>query len=271
MVLGTPAEEGGGGKIAMIDAGALDGVDVAMMVHPSSADVVSMYAIAVQQLKVTYHGKASHAAAHPELGRNALDAAVLGYSAVGALRQHIAPDERIHGIFTEAGDQPNVVPRRAAAHYYVRSGTLDRLDELKPRVLAAIEGGAISAGCRMEAVWVDAPYAELVHNPTLGNRFAAHAAELGRTVAGIEAASLTVGSTDMGNVSREVPSIHPTIAAAPPGSSIHTEAFAEAAASPMGDLAVLDGAKAMAGVAVDVWTDPAVLEAARSEWSAATG
>ena len=116
VVLGTPAEEGGGGKIAMIDAGALLGVDAAMMVHPSSADVESMYAIAVQQVKVTYHGKASHAAAHPELGRNALDAAVLGYSAVGALRQHIAPDERIHGIFTEAGDQPNVVPRLSLIH-----------------------------------------------------------------------------------------------------------------------------------------------------------
>ncbi|CCM64510.1 MAG TPA: M20 family peptidase [Candidatus Microthrix parvicella] len=270
VVLGTPAEEGGGGKIAMIDAGALLGVDAAMMVHPSSADVESMYAIAVQQVKVTYHGKASHAAAHPELGRNALDAAVLGYSAVGALRQHIAPDERIHGIFTEAGDQPNVVPRRAAAHYYVRSGTLARLEQLKPRVLASLEGGALSAGCEMEVVWVDSPYAELVHNATLGARYSAHAALLGRSVAGVEHASLTVGSTDMGNVSLEVPSIHPTIAAAPPDSSIHTEAFAVAAASPSGDLAVLDGAKAMAGVAVDLWADPSVLTAATEEWRSVT-
>ena len=269
-IMGTPAEEGGGGKVLMARQGAFDGVDAAMMVHPSSADVESMYAIAVQQVKVTYHGKASHAAAHPELGRNALDAAVLGYSAVGALRQHIAPDERIHGIFTEAGDQPNVVPRRAAAHYYVRSGTLARLEQLKPRVLASLEGGALSAGCEMEVVWVDSPYAELVHNATLGARYSAHAALLGRSVAGVEHASLTVGSTDMGNVSLEVPSIHPTIAAAPPDSSIHTEAFAVAAASPSGDLAVPDGAKAMAGVAVDLWADPSVLTAATEEWRSVT-
>ena len=271
VILGTPAEEGGGGKIAMIDAGALEGVDAAMMVHPSSADVESMYAIAIQQLTVTYHGKASHAAAHPELGRNALDAAVLGYNAVAALRQHIAPDERVHGIFTEAGEQPNIVPRRAAAHYYVRSGTLARLEELKPRVLAALAGGAQSAGCELEVAWVDAPYAELLHNPTLGARYALHAAALGRTVAGVEDASLTIGSTDMGNVSLEVPSIHPTIAVGPPGSSIHTEAFAASAASPAGDRAVLDGAKALAAVAVDLWSDPAVLASARADHRSATG
>ncbi len=271
VILGTPAEEGGGGKIAMIEAGALEGIDAAMMVHPSSADVESMYAIAIQQLMVTYLGKASHAAAHPELGRNALDAAVLGYNAVAALRQHIATDERIHGIFTEAGEQPNVVPRRAAAHYYVRSGTLSRLEELKPRVLAALAGGAQSAGCELEATWVDAPYAELVHNPTMGARYALHAAALGRTVAGIEEASLTIGSTDMGNVSLEVPSIHPTISAGPPDSSIHTEAFAASAASPAGDAAVLDGAKALAAVAVDLWSDPAVLAAACADWRLSTG
>ena len=270
VILGTPAEEGGGGKIAMIDAGALEGIDAAMMVHPSSADVESMYAIAIQQLTVTYLGKASHAAAHPELGRNALDAAVLGYNAVAALRQHIASDERVHGIFTEAGEQPNIVPRRAGAHYYVRSGTLERLEELKPRVLAALAGGAQSAGCELEATWVDAPYAELVHNPTLGARYAVHAAALGRSVAGVADAALTIGSTDMGNVSLEVPSIHPTIAAGPPDSSIHTEAFAASAASPDGDRAVLDGAKALAAVAVDLWSDPAVLVSARADWRSAT-
>ncbi|MEZ5381227.1 MAG: M20 family metallopeptidase [Microthrixaceae bacterium] len=271
VVLGTPAEEGGGGKIAMIDAGAMEGIDAAMMVHPSSADVETMHAIAVQQLRVTYRGHASHAAAHPELGRNALDAAVLGYNAIAALRQHIAPDERIHGIFTEAGEQPNVVPRRAAAHYYVRSGTLSRLGELRPRVLAALEGGALSAGCEMDASWVAAPYAELVHNRTLGARYAAHAHSLGRTVAGPEHAHRTIGSTDMGNVSLLVPSIHPTIAAAPAGSSIHTEAFAEAASAPSGDAAVVDGAKALAGVAVDLWADPALLAAAQAEWREARG
>jgi amidohydrolase len=214
VILGTPAEEGGGGKIAMIDAGALEGVDAAMMLHPSSADVESMYAIAIQQLRVTYHGKASHAAAHPELGRNALDAAVLGYNAVAALRQHIAPDERIHGIFTEAGRaaQRGAAPRCGALLRTFGHAGPPRAAEA-PGAGFALEGGALSAGCELEVAWVDAPYAELVHNPTLGARYsAARCRSWAGAVAGVEDASLTVGSTDMGNVSLEVPSIHPTIA-----------------------------------------------------------
>src|SRR6478736_3156534 len=136
IVLGTPAEEGGGGKVFLAERGALDGVDAALMVHPSGLDLATMDAIAIQRLRVTYHGREAHAAAAPELGRNALDAAVLGYMNVAALRQHIRPDERIHGIFTEAGTAPNVVPARAAATWYVRSPTVRGLHKLKARVLA---------------------------------------------------------------------------------------------------------------------------------------
>ena len=114
LVLGTPAEEGGGGKVALAEAGAFEGVEAALMVHPAGLDLARIKAIAIHQLQVTYHGKAAHAAAAPHAGRNALDAAVLGYQNVAALRQHIRPDERIHGIFTEAGEAPNVVPARAA-------------------------------------------------------------------------------------------------------------------------------------------------------------
>ncbi len=122
VVLGTPAEEGGGGKVHMIDAGAFDDVDAAVMVHPAGGDLRAMNVIAVHRVLVTYHGQAAHAAAFPHKGRNALDAAVLGYMNVAALRQHIRPEERLHGIFTEAGDKPNIVPARAAAEWYVRAG-----------------------------------------------------------------------------------------------------------------------------------------------------
>src|SRR5215207_6177058 len=134
-VLGTPAEEGGGGKIVMARRGAFEGIDAALMIHPADADLTAMSAIAIQQLHVHYHGQAAHAAAFPWEGRNALDAAVLGYMNVAALRQHIQPTERIHGIFTKAGDKPNIVPKDAAAFWYVRSPTLTTLEDLKARVL----------------------------------------------------------------------------------------------------------------------------------------
>ncbi|MDH3707784.1 MAG: amidohydrolase, partial [Acidimicrobiia bacterium] len=124
-ILGTPAEEGGGGKVFMIERGAFAQIDAAMMVHPAAFELLSMSTIAIQRLRVGYTGAAAHAAAAPEQGRNALDAAVLGYNNVAALRQHILPEERIHGIFTEAGDKPNIVPERAAAEWYVRSPTLE--------------------------------------------------------------------------------------------------------------------------------------------------
>ena len=133
VILGTPAEEGGGGKVFVAERGGLDGVDAAMMVHPAGLDLVRMDVIAIHQLFIEYHGEAAHAAAFPFKGRNALDAAVLGYNAVAALRQHIRPDERIHGIFTHAGDKPNIVPKYARANWYVRSPTLKSLEKLKPR------------------------------------------------------------------------------------------------------------------------------------------
>ena len=148
-IVGTPAEEGGGGKVLLLRDGAFDGVDAAVMVHPADHDLPAMAAIAIQRLSVTYTGRASHAAAAPWDGANALDAAVLGYVNVAALRQHIRPDERVHGIFTDAGEQPNIVPRSAAASWYVRSPSVDGLAALKDRVLACLSAGAQAAGCEM--------------------------------------------------------------------------------------------------------------------------
>ena len=270
VVLGTPAEEGGGGKIELARRGAFDGIDAAMMVHPADADLSNMDCVAIQQLEVTFSGEAAHAAAAPHRGRNALDAAVLGYLNVAALRQHIRPTERIHGIFTRAGDKPNIVPDHAAALWYVRSDTIETLQPLKQRVLACLEAGAAAAGCSCDHAWDNHPYADMRDNGPIGAAYAANAARLGRVVTAPDQAHRVVGSTDMGNVSYLAPSIHPMIKVAPEGVPIHTPEFARYAGSEEADRAVLDGAKAMAMTVVDLWADAAVFAAARAEFERAT-
>ena len=268
--MGTPAEEGGGGKILMARNGALTGVDLAMMVHPADADLATIDAIALQQLLVEYSGQESHAAAAPHLGRNALDAAVLGYMAVATLRQHILPTERVHGIFLKSGDKPNIVPSEASTEWYVRSDNVTSLSALKPRVLASLESGAHACGCSVSHEWIGAAYADMVTNNTMGAMYANNAMRLGRTVSDPrQGGHRVVGSTDMGNVSHLVPSIHPMIASAPSGTSIHTKQFAHFARSPMADKAVLDGAKAMAMTAIDYWTSPERQVAVAAEFEAA--
>jgi amidohydrolase len=262
VVLGTPAEEGGGGKVELLHAGAFEGIDVALMVHPADADLTRMDTIAVAQFVVRYEGLAAHAAAAPELGRNALDAAVLGYVNVAALRQHIAEDERIHGIFTEAGEAANVVPATAEAVWFVRSPTLASLEPLCERVRACLRAGAEAAGCAVTITPQGHPYAEMVDNPVLVERYVAIAATTGRQVGVPDSRRRVVGSTDMGNVSHLVPSIHPMIQVAPPDVAIHTAAFAEAAVSPAAERAVADGAQILARLAAACWSEEGLVDAA---------
>jgi amidohydrolase len=270
VVMGTPAEEGGGGKIELARRGALDGIDAAMMIHPADADLVRMDAIANQQLRISYGGQAAHAAAAPHAGRNALDAAVLGYVNVAALRQHIRPTERIHGIFTDAGDKPNIVPAHAGALWYVRSDTMESLEPLKARVLACLEAGAVATGCSCAHEWDDHPYADMRDNAPILGAYVANSAHLGRELAQPSHHRRVVGSTDMGNVSYLVPSIHPIIKVAPSGVPIHSPEFAAHAVGEAADLAVLHGAKAMAMTVVDLWVDDGLLEAARADFATAT-
>lgn len=269
VVLGTPAEEGGGGKVIMAERGAFAEVDAALMVHPAGIDLSRFGAIAIQQLEVTYHGKAAHAAAAPQAGRNALDAAVLGYVNVAALRQHIRPDERIHGIFTEAGEAPNVVPARTVASWYVRSPTVRGLQKLKARVLACLEAGAAAAGCTMDHHWLDPGYANMVDNDPMVELYRENLARTGRTLEDPVSLQGIVGSTDMGNISHIVPSIHPMIAVSPPTVAIHTADFVRYAGGAEGDRAVLDGARAMAATIADLWASPGALDAARTAFDAA--
>jgi metal-dependent amidase/aminoacylase/carboxypeptidase family protein len=229
-----------------------------------------MTTLAIHQVHADYHGVPSHAAANPHLGRNALDAAVLGYLNVAALRQHIQGDERVHGIITDGGAKPNIVPSHASSLWYVRAGDLTRLESLKERVVACLEAGAHATGCTMHHGWNDPPYADLIDNQPVLDAFVENAGTLGRHLRTPVEDGPVMGSTDMGNVSYLVPSIHPMIQVAPRGVSIHTPEFTAHAAGDGGDHAVKVGAAAMAATVVDLWTRPDLLEAARAEFRAAT-
>lgn len=267
-IMGTPAEEGGGGKIEMARQGAFDNIDAAMMVHPADADLISMDCVALQELKVHFQGRAAHAAAAPWEGRNALDAAVLGYMNIAALRQHIKPTERVHGVFTKAGDKANIVPAEAAMDWIVRSKTIDSLQPLKQRVFTCLESASAACGCVMSHEWHGHTYSDMIDNGPMVAAYVANAATVGRTVQDpMTSGRRVVGSTDMGNVSYMVPSIHPMIKVAPDGVAIHTVDFATWAASPAGDLAVLDGAKMMAMTVIDLWTSSTLLAHTRDEFA----
>ena len=261
-IMGTPAEEGGGGKIQMARCGAFDNVGAAMMVHPADADLIAMDTVALQELHVQYHGKAAHAAAAPWDGRNALDAAVLGYMNIAAMRQHIRPTERIHGIITKGGDKANIVPAETEMEWIVRSATIESLQPLKERVITSLESAAIACSCTIDHRWHGHTYADMIDNGPMVASYVNNAARVGRNVVDPAAVGRrVVGSTDMGNVSYLVPSIHPMIKVAGDGVAIHTVEFAEWARSADGDAAVLDGAKAMAMTIVDLWTSADLREA----------
>ncbi|MGD9999224.1 MAG: M20 family metallopeptidase [Ilumatobacteraceae bacterium] len=266
MVLGTPAEEGGGGKILLADRGALQDVDAAMMVHPAARDLTRMDVVAIERLHVDYHGEAAHAAAAPHRGRNALDAAVLGYVNIAALRQHLGHGERVHGIITDGGSRPNIVPAHAAAEWYVRSRRRSSLSPLVERVFTCLQAGTSAAQCTMTHQSIGPVYDDMVHNQAMVQLYVDNAATLGRTVLAPAVETAVVGSTDMGNVSYRTPSIHPMIKIAPAGVPLHSVEFARHAGSPSGDLAALDGAKAMAMTIVDLWERPDVLRQARAEF-----
>jgi amidohydrolase len=267
-VYGTPAEEGGGGKIAMARGGAFRGLDAAMMVHPADHDLTSMRAIAIHECCASFHGAEAHAAAAPHRGRNALDAAVLSYNAIAALRQHIRPTERLHGVFTHGGDKANIVPKFAAMNWYVRSDTLETLAPLKERVAACFQGAALATGCSVELEWEDHSYADMRDSEAILRAYVANAGRTGRDVLPPSPDSMVVGSTDMGNLSYLAPSIHPMIQVAPPGVPIHTARFADYAKGPEGDQAVIDGAKILAMTAIDILCSESLRLAARQEFSA---
>ncbi len=271
-LLGTPAEERGGGKELMARDGAFEGIDAALMVHPAGVDLVSMPCIAIAEVTATYHGQAAHASAMPERGVNALDALVIAYQAIAALRQHIKVTERLHGIITDGGQAANIVPQRAEGFFYARAANRDELEALKPRVQACLEAGATATGAKLEAEWGAVDYLDLNTCWPLARAYQANAEKLGREFFPYEKLPAGVqGSTDMGNVSHRVPSIHPMIAAAPMNVTIHNPEFAHYAGSESGDRAALDGAKALAMTALDFMTDEALRAESERDFRASLG
>lgn len=263
--LGTPAEEQGGGKELMAQEGAFDGLDAAMMVHPAGVDLATMPCICVSEVEVIYTGKSAHASAMPHAGLNALDALVTAYQSIAQLRQHIKPTERIHGIISEGGVAPNIVPDRASGVFYVRAAEAISLAALKSRVQACFEAGALATGCTADIRWAKADYLDMKTSWPIAEAYEANARSLGRDFFPLDKMpSGSAGSTDMGNVSHRVPSIHPMIASAPPSVVIHNPEFARWAGSEMGDKACIDGAKSLAMTAIDFMTDPAMQEAAKA-------
>lgn len=253
--LGTPAEENGAGKAVLIAKGAFDGLDAAMMVHPASLDLETMPTLACTNVDVTYRGRASHASASPWDGVNALDALVAAYQAIAQLRQHIRPTERIHGIVTHGGDAPNIVPDRAEGRFFIRAADAAALETLRARVRACLQAGALSAGAMLDMRWWAHPYLDIRRNEPLSRAYRANAEALGRTFVDLAAIPPGAGgSTDMGNVSYVAPALHPLIGIAAPHVGLHTECFALCAASVEGDQATIDGAKAMAMTAIDIFT-----------------
>lgn len=267
--LGTPAEEAGNGKELMARHGAFDNLDAAMMVHPAGIDLVTMPSLAVNEVRVTYIGKAAHASAMPSMGINALDALVTAYQSIAQLRQHIRNSERIHGIFNEAGLAPNIVPDRAVGTFYVRAPDGTSLAALKVRVQKCFEAGALASGCEVQIEWALADYLEIKESWSIANRYKANAESLGRRFFPLEKLPTGgAGSTDMGNVSHRVPSIHPMIACAPPHVVIHNPEFAKWAGSERGDAAVIDGAKSLAMTAIDVLCDKELRTTAHKDFNA---
>ncbi len=250
--IGTPAEEKGGGKELMAQEGAFAGIDAAVMVHPGGLNLVSMPSICVSEVEATYHGKSAHASAMPHVGLNALDGLVSAYQAIAQLRQHIKSTERVHGIFTEAGVAPNIVPDRATGLFYVRAANARDQAPLKKRVEDCFDAGALSSGCSVDVTWSRADYLDMNTNWPLARAFQANAESLGRTFFPYEKLPPgSAGSTDMGNVSHRVPAIHPMIASAPQGVVIHNREFEKWAGSEMGDRACIDGAKSLAMTVLD--------------------
>lgn len=251
VVLGTPAEELIGGKVLLIKEGVFRDLNIAMMIHPGSKDIITVDSLACINLEVEFIGKEAHAASCPEAGINALEAMVLSYNAVNALRQHVKDDARIHGIITDGGKAANVVPDHSSALFLVRSRQRDYLDDLKRRVLDCFTGASIATGAELRYKWGEHIYEPMKNNMHLANLFQKNLESLGHKIQNAES-GYDFGSTDMGNVSQILPAIHPSIAITSRAIGIHTIEFCEAAVSKAGEKGLIDGAKAMAMTVVDI-------------------
>jgi amidohydrolase len=257
-VLGTPAEEAGGGKVDLIEAGAFEGAAASMMVHPvpTHEQVVDPSALAIIDLLVEFRGKDAHASGSPWEGRNALDAFVQLYVNVSTFRQQMRPSDKMHGIVTKGGDAPNIIPSYTASKWYVRAATKARLDDLVERFRTMAEAAASSTACEVTFTRSSNEFQHLTHEPTMVDLYAANSEALGRTLRRQnDVDKLSAGSTDMGNVSNVVPSIHPYVGMTTDDAVNHQPEFAAHTITPEGEKALRDAALAMAWTVIDLAVD----------------
>ena len=259
---GTPGEEGGGGKVVMVEAGLFEGIDAAMMFHPWSNTVLDRRSLAISEVMIEFTGKASHASGSPEKGINALDAVIQTFNGINALRQHIKDGARIHGIITDGGAKPNIVPEHAAANFYVRALENEYRDELLEKLRACAEGAALATGAKLDFKIVGHSNKAMKPNQAIGDAFVENLAELGEPLVPPPADS-GMGSTDMGDVSQVVPSIHAYIKICEESVAAHSREFAQAAISKRGLDVMLIAAKTMAMTTIDILTNP---ELAKKMW-----
>jgi amidohydrolase len=269
LVIGTPGEEGQGGKVTMLERGVFDGVQAALMFHPSDRTFVDRHMLACIHVNVSFRGVAAHAAKNPQDGRNALAAMIAFFNGIDALRQHISPRARIHGVITNGGAAANVIPDHTQAEFYVRDATLAEASVLLERVRACADGAALMTGTEVD-VESSAPYAQLSPNRTMAGVMATYLTALGYPP-GIASPTDAAGSTDAGNVSLALPTIHPFIQIAPVGTPLHSTDFREAAVTRSAHEAMLAASCALAAVGLDLITDPDLLNRAAAEFSATAG
>lgn len=258
LVMGTPAEELGIGKIEMIKAGCFDGVDFAMMVHPSSRRKVIKHFLGLAKVRFTFHGRPAHAAAYPEDGINALDAVIQTFNSVNAMRQQLRDDVRVHGIITDGGSAPNIIPARAACYFYVRADDLGELERCAERVKACAEGAALATGCRLETEDDPRVIAPMKIIRSFYKVYSQQLALMGLDEAD-SAPGKNKGSSDIGNLSQVLPTIHPHVPMGD-GLNIHTSGFAKATVSQAGVAAAMEGATALALTALELIFSPSARE-----------
>ncbi|MCS0791625.1 M20 family metallopeptidase [Cytobacillus firmus] len=267
VVFGTPAEEGGpngSAKGSFVKHGLLEGIDAALMVHPSNHTRLTSSSLAVDPLDFEFIGKPAHAAASPEEGINALDAVIQLFNGINALRQQLKGDVRIHGIITHGGDAPNIIPEYAKARFFIRATTRTSLNEVTRKVKAVAEGAALATGAKLNVIAFQNEVDNLLLNRTYDRVFKEVIEDLGETV--VEGDRDGIGSTDAGNISQVVPTIHPYIKIGADDLVAHTVPFREAAASVKGDEALITGAKGLALTAFQLVTDPELLKSIKQEF-----
>lgn len=264
LIYGTPAEELGIGKIEMIKAGCFKGVDFAMMVHPSSRRQVIKHFLGLAKVRFTFHGKSAHAAAYPEDGINALDAVIQTFNSVNAMRQQTRQDVRIHGIITDGGVAPNIIPAKASCFFYVRADDLSELNRIRERVIACAEGAAVATGCRIEVESDPRVIAPMKVIPSYYRIYSEQLALLGLEESDSRP-DRNKGSSDIGNLSQLLPTIHPHVPIGD-GINIHTKGFAAATVSIKGELAAVEGATTLALTAVVLAFSSSIREAVKKEF-----